>query len=114
MSELWIDSLALSRIALPRLASHKLSFIAETFGCASVSHRACDDVDALAGVWRILLTALSDLPAGLLQHLADMHPRYRMAVPGPYSRTSRNRSGDTVLAGVRTRSCSTCAANGQR
>ena len=74
VSELWIDSLALSRIALPRLASHKLSFIAETFGCASVSHRACDDVDALAGVWRILLTALSDLPAGLLQHLADMHP----------------------------------------
>lgn len=74
VSEIWIDSLALSRVALPRLKSHKLAFIAETFGCASVSHRATDDVDALAGVWRILLTAISDFPQGLLARLADMHP----------------------------------------
>lgn len=74
VSGLWIDSLALSRIALPRLASHKLSTMAELFGCVAVSHRAGDDVDALAGVWRILLTALADLPAGLMRLLADMHP----------------------------------------
>ena len=74
VSDIWIDSLALSRIALPRLASHKLSTMAELFGCAAVSHRANDDVAALCGVWRILLTALSDLPAGLLRRLADMHP----------------------------------------
>ena len=40
VSDIWIDSLALSRIALPRLASHKLSFMADLFGCDSVSHRA--------------------------------------------------------------------------
>ena len=74
VSDIWIDSLALSRIALPRLSSHKLSFLAEVFGCASVSHRATDDVDALAGVWRVILTALSDLPGGLLRLLADTHP----------------------------------------
>ena len=74
VSDLWIDSLALSRIALPRLVSHKLSYMAELFGCASVSHRATDDVDALAGVWRVLLAALSDLPAGLLRLMADSHP----------------------------------------
>lgn len=74
VSELWIDSLALSRIALPRLTSHKLAFIAQVFGCDAVSHRASDDVDALAGVWKVLLTALSDLPAGLMAALADMHP----------------------------------------
>ena len=74
VSELWIDSLALSRVALPRLASHKLATMAELFGCASVSHRACDDVDALAGVWPILLTALTDLPEGLVRAFADMHP----------------------------------------
>lgn len=74
VSDIWIDSLALSRIALPRLSSHKLSFLAEVFGCASVSHRATDDVDALAGVWRVILTALSDLPDGLLRLLADTHP----------------------------------------
>ena len=74
VSNIWIDSLALSRIALPRLASHKLSSMAELFGCSSVSHRANDDVDALCGVWRILLCGLSDLPAGLARRLADMHP----------------------------------------
>lgn len=74
VSGIWIDSLALSRIALPRLASHKLSFMADLFGCSAVSHRANDDVDALCGVWRILLTALTDLPGGLMRLLADMHP----------------------------------------
>ena len=74
VSDIWIDSLALSRVALPRLVSHKLSFMADLFGCDAVSHRADADVEALCGVWRILLTALSDLPAGLLSRLADMHP----------------------------------------
>lgn len=74
VSEIWIDSLALSRIALPRLSSHKLAFIAEVFGCDAVSHRANDDVAALAGVWRILLCALAELPQGLALLLANMHP----------------------------------------
>ena len=74
VSDIWIDSLALSRIALPRLASHKLSFMADLFGCDSVSHRANADVDALCGVWRVLLVALGDLPQGLMACLADMHP----------------------------------------
>ncbi len=74
VSDIWIDSLALSRVALPRLTSHKLSFLADLFHCDSVSHRACDDVDALCGVWRILLVALSDLPRGLCRRFADMHP----------------------------------------
>lgn len=73
VSDIWIDSLALSRIALPRLASHKLSFMADLFGCDSVSHRANADVDALCGVWRVLLVALTDLPQGLMARLADMH-----------------------------------------
>lgn len=74
VSDIWIDSLALSRIALPRLSSHKLSMMADIFGCESVLHRANADVEALCGVWRILLCALSDLPAGLLKKLSDMHP----------------------------------------
>lgn len=74
VSDIWIDSLALSRIALPRLSSHKLADLAELFGCAAVSHRAIDDVEALCGVWRILLVALTDLPRGLMRRLADMHP----------------------------------------
>ncbi len=74
VSDVWIDSLALSRIALPRLATHKLADLAEMFGCSSVSHRAMADVEALAGVWRVLLVGISDLPAGLAKLLADMHP----------------------------------------
>ena len=74
VSDVWIDSLALSRIALPRLKSHKLASMADLFGCASVSHRSCDDVEALCGMWRILLVALSDLPRGLPRRLADMYP----------------------------------------
>lgn len=74
VSDIWIDSLALSRIALPRLKSHKLSDLARAFGCETVTHRADDDVSALCGVWRVLLAALCDLPAGLLSLLSEMHP----------------------------------------
>lgn len=73
VSDTWIDSLALSRIALPRLSSHRLAHMAEVFGCHPVTHRAMADVDALCGLWRILLLALSDLPAGVLDQLAHMH-----------------------------------------
>lgn len=73
VSDTWIDTLSLSRIALPRLSTHRLADMAEAFGCAGVTHRAGDDVDALSGMWRILLLALSDLPDGLLAHLAAMH-----------------------------------------
>ncbi|MBR3313533.1 MAG: DNA polymerase III subunit epsilon [Atopobiaceae bacterium] len=79
VSDTWIDSLALSRIALPRLKTHRLSDMAMAFGCESVTHRAMDDVDALCGLWRILLVALSDLPDGLLEHLASMHDEVEWA-----------------------------------
>ena len=77
VSDTWIDTLALSRIALPRLSSHRLADMAAAFGCASVTHRASDDVDALCGMWRVLLMALTDLPEGLLALLADMHEEVR-------------------------------------
>ncbi|MCH3967429.1 MAG: DNA polymerase III subunit epsilon [Atopobiaceae bacterium] len=79
VSDLWVDTLALSRIALPALANHRLSAMAEAFGCASVSHRAMDDVDALAGMWRIILCGLVHLPEGMLGLLADMHPEVEWA-----------------------------------
>lgn len=74
VTDLWIDSLSLSRIALPRLKNHKLANLAEAFGAHAVSHQADDDVLALAKVWRIILTALSDMPAGLLEAFSTMHP----------------------------------------
>ena len=79
VSDMWVDTLALSRIALPRLKTHRLQDMAEAFGCTGVSHRAMDDVEALAGMWRVILCGLSDLPAGLLELLANMHPEVEWA-----------------------------------
>lgn len=63
----WIDSLALSRIALPRLRSHRLTDLAAAFAIEAGScHRACDDTDALVGVWRVLLTGLDAQPDAVL------------------------------------------------
>lgn len=73
VSDNWIDTLALSRIALPRLKSHRLAGMAHAFHCDSVTHRADADVEALCGMWRIILCGLSNLPHGLLARLADMH-----------------------------------------
>ena len=77
VSDLWVDSLALSRVALPCLSNHRLADMAQAFGQADVSHRAGDDVDALCGMWRVILTALTDLPQGLLTMLAGMHPEVK-------------------------------------
>lgn len=71
----WIDSLELSRIVLPCLKSHKLHDLSRAFGLHQSTHRAIDDVVATCGLWRVLLTAASDLPAGLLCRLADMYPQ---------------------------------------
>lgn len=74
VTDVWVDTLALSRIGLPLLRSHRLSSMAAAFGCDSVTHRAMDDVDALCGMWPVILTGLLDLPAGLLSMLSSMHP----------------------------------------
>jgi ATP-dependent DNA helicase DinG len=70
----WVDSLELSRIVLPCLKSHKLHDLSRAFDLHQSTHRALDDVIATCGLWRILLTAAADLPAGLLNKLAEMYP----------------------------------------
>ncbi len=70
----WVDSLELSRIVLPCLTSHKLHDLSRAFGLHASTHRAIDDVIATCGLWRILLVAASDLPAGLVNKLAHMYP----------------------------------------
>ena len=70
----WVDSLELSRIALPCLTSHKLADLSRAFGLTASTHRADADVEATCGLWRVLLTAVSDLPAGLLNYLANLYP----------------------------------------
>ena len=103
VSDLWIDSLALSRIALPRLASHKLQDLARVFGCPSVSHRAMADVEALAGMWRVILCGLAALPSGLAGQLASMHPEVDWAYRPLFSYIAGEQGAEMPFSLVQTR-----------
>ena len=68
----WIDSLDLSRIALPRMKSHRLIDLVHAFDAPVSTHRADDDVAATCVVYRILLAAVASMPPSLVRAIADM------------------------------------------
>src|SRR5450759_1987700 len=70
----WLDSLELSRIALPRLRSHRLPDLAEAFEIDVPVHRAGGDTEALFRIWRIALAGLADLPVDFVRGLASISP----------------------------------------
>ena len=107
VGEVWIDSLELSRIVLPCLTSYKLHDLSRAFNLHNSTHRALDDVIATCGLWRILLVAASDLPAGLLYTFADLYP----STPWAYRHIFANMAALTEkehfsLLDVRTQRCS--------
>ncbi len=69
---IWIDSLDLARIALPRLRSHRLLDLVHAFGAPVPTHRADDDVLALCAVYRILLAAVDTMPPELVGCIAGL------------------------------------------
>ena len=70
----WVDTLDLSRIAVPRLKSHRLIDLVQTFGAPVSTHRADDDVAATCVVYRILLAAVASMPPSLVNYIANMAP----------------------------------------
>ncbi len=68
----WIDSLDLSRIALPKLRSHRLIDLVHTFDAPVSTHRADADVEATCSIYRILLAAVCCMPFDLIQEIASM------------------------------------------
>lgn len=68
----WIDSLDLARIALPRMKSHRLVDLARAFGIEESTHRADDDVATTCKVFRILLAAVDAMPEDLVAAIAEM------------------------------------------
>ena len=68
----WIDTLDLSRIALPQLKSHRLIDLVRTFGAPTSTHRADDDVAATCVVYRILLAAVASMPSELITAISNM------------------------------------------
>lgn len=97
LMDTWYDTLPLARIALPRLRSHALMPLAAAFELDGATHRADDDVTALAGLWRIILLALSELPPGLMNRLADLHPSVQWGIR-PIFRMLAGRTPDTTFS----------------
>lgn len=69
---IWIDTLDLARIALPRMKSHRLIDLARAFGIEESTHRADDDVATTCQVYRVLLAAVDAMPKGLVNSIATM------------------------------------------
>ncbi|MDO5043128.1 MAG: helicase C-terminal domain-containing protein [Slackia sp.] len=74
LENLWVDSLDLARIALPRLTSHRLIDLVRAFDAPLSTHRADADVEALCAVYRILLAAVAEMPIDLVEHIAGLAP----------------------------------------
>ena len=69
---LWVDSLDLERIALPRLRSHRLIDLVRAFDAPISTHRADADVEALCAVYRILLAAIANMPIDLVRCISEL------------------------------------------
>lgn len=74
LENLWVDSLDLARIALPRLKSHRLIDLVKAFDAPISTHRADADVEALCAVYRILLAAIQAMPIDLVEYIASLTP----------------------------------------
>ena len=74
LDNMWIDSLDLARIALPRMKSHRLIDLVKAFGAPTSTHRADDDVAATCALFRILLAAVKEMPPELVKCIALMAP----------------------------------------
>lgn len=72
LENIWIDSLDLSRIALPRMKSHRLIDLVTAFGGPRSTHRADDDVAATCSVLRVLLAAVDSMPLSLVKKIGEM------------------------------------------
>lgn len=72
LENVWIDSLDLARIALPRMKSHRLTDLVKAFDAPSVTHRADDDVEATCALIRILYAAVESMPPALVSKIASM------------------------------------------
>lgn len=72
LQNVWIDSLDVARIALPRMKSHRLIDLTKAFDVVASTHRADDDVRSLADVYRIMLAAVSQMPDDLVMYIAGL------------------------------------------
>jgi ATP-dependent DNA helicase DinG len=72
LNNIWIDSLDLAKIALPRMKSHRLIDLVKAFDAPVSTHRADDDVAATCALYRILLAAVFSMPIELVQKINEI------------------------------------------
>ncbi len=75
LENIWLDSLDMARIALPKMKSHRLIDLVRAFDGPLSTHRADDDVAATCFLYRILLAAIDSMPPLLLSEIARMEDR---------------------------------------
>lgn len=73
LENIWIDSLDLARIALPRMKSHRLLDLVRAFDAPLSTHRADADVAATCAVFRLLLAGVAVMPPSLVSEIASMN-----------------------------------------
>lgn len=72
LENLWIDSLELARITLPRMRSHRLIDLVRAFDAPLSTHRADADVEATCALYRLLLAGACSMPVPLLNEVAKL------------------------------------------
>ena len=97
LENIWVDSLDLSRIALPRLKSHRLIDLVHTFGAPTSTHRADDDVAATCVVYRILLAAVACMPSSLVTAIAQMTTSSEWSTQYVFEQIANMLAGDQPL-----------------
>jgi len=106
LQNIWVDSLDLSRIALPRLKSHRLIDLVNAFGAPASTHRADDDVAATCVIYRILLAAVTQMPFELVEYIAGMCSAEQWSTVEAFKLIARmigagtqNSNNDTIMFG---------------
>lgn len=72
LENVWIDSLDLARITLPRMKSHRLLDLVKAFDAPLSTHRADADVEATCAMYRILLAAVEAMPPALVTEISEL------------------------------------------
>lgn len=75
LDNLWLDSLDLARICLPRMKSHRLIDLVKAFDAPLSTHRADEDVAATCALYRILLAGIASMPKPLVREISQLAPQ---------------------------------------
>ena len=107
----WLDSLAMARIIFPRMKSHRLRDLACAFGLPLSTHRATDDVETTARLWRVLVAGAYALPAGLAQLIASLSPATKWPLRRVFQQASQTLPASQTWTLRRSRSAHVTESN---